>query len=416
MTLDFLRPCVPRIPPRDPAEPLRCKFLLTSMPVGGAETLLVNLLRRLDREVITPEVVCLKEPGPLGEEIAGEFPLAANLLRGKWDLRVLPRLVRRMRAEGTDAVVTVGAGDKMFWGRLAAFMAGVPVIASALHSTGWPDGIGHLNRSLTPLTDAFIAVAASHGQFLTEFERFPADKVHVIRNGIDCDRFVPDTAARAEVRAELGVPGDTPLIGIVAALRPEKNHAMLVRVAQRLRDREPQAHWLIVGDGPERANIERLAAERNVSDRVHFLGTRYDTPRLLAASDLFTLCSLNEASPVSILEALSCRVPVVATAVGSIPESVREGETGRLVAPGDVPAMTDAIAELLRDPAAAKAMGAAGRRWVQRNASLEAMVRGYERLIVSRYTARARRQPAVDRHVNRSQLRNAIAAGGTRRQ
>ena len=88
-------------------------------------------------------------------------------------------------------MVTVGAGDKMFWGRLAARRVGVPVIVSALHSTGWPDGVGRLNRLLTPITDAFIAVAASHGRFLIERTGFPADKVAVIPNGVDTQRFAP---------------------------------------------------------------------------------------------------------------------------------------------------------------------------------------------------------------------------------
>ncbi|MFK8113554.1 MAG: glycosyltransferase, partial [Rubripirellula sp.] len=318
-------------------------FVITSMPVGGAETLLVNMMRRMDPKVVQPEVICLKEPGPLGQQIAEEFPLHADMLNSKWDLRVLPRLVSLMFRRRADVVVTVGAGDKMFWGRIAAAIAGVPVVASALHSTGWPDGVGRMNRLLTPITDAFIAVADSHGQFLTDFEKFPAGKVRVIRNGVDCDRFVPSLTARSEVRDELGLPQDTPLVGIVAALRSEKNHSMLVRAAAQVRQQIPDAHWLIVGDGPERTKIERLADELGIADRIHLLGTRYDTDRLVAALDVFTLCSLNEASPVSILEALACEVPVMATNVGSIRESIVEGETGSLIESEDTEAMSAAV-------------------------------------------------------------------------
>lgn len=370
------------------------------MPVGGAETLLVNMMRRMDRSRVIPEVVCLKQPGPLGEEIATEFPVHANLLRSKWDARILPRLVTLMHRQRADAVITVGAGDKMFWGRLAAHAAGVPVIASALHSTGWPDGVGRLNRSLTPITDAFIAVADSHGQFLKDFEHFPAAKIRVIRNGIDCRRFSPDRCAAAAVRQEFGLEPAVRLIGIVAALREEKNHAMLVRVAARLRSRFPDVHWLVVGDGPERGAIESLIAKHSLDDRVHMLGTRRDTPRLLAALDVFTLCSLNEASPVSILEALACGVPVVATDVGSIRETVHEGTSGHLVASADEAAMASAVSHLLQQPESAAAMGRAGRRWVEHSGSLESMTRGYEELIFEQYDARlgatALQQPACD--------------------
>src|SRR5687767_11502577 len=100
--------------------PLRVLFVITSMPVGGAETLLVNLIRRLDRARFEPELCCLKEPGPLGEELAGEIPTHCGFIGHKYDFLVLRRLTRLLRERKIDAVVTVGAGDKMFWGRLAA--------------------------------------------------------------------------------------------------------------------------------------------------------------------------------------------------------------------------------------------------------------------------------------------------------
>ncbi|MCO8121192.1 glycosyltransferase [Stieleria sp. TO1_6] len=359
------------------------------MPVGGAETLLVNLLQRLDPTLIQPELICLKQPGPLGESIADQVPVHSSLLRGKWDLTVLPRLMRLMRRRRTDAVVTVGAGDKMFWGRLSAYLAGVPVIASALHSTGWPDGVGRLNRTLTPLTDSFIAVADSHGQFLSQYERFPKHKVRVIRNGVDCQRFSPSDEKvdnhRDDVRRELGLAPQTPLIGIVAALRSEKNHSLLVRAAARLRGRHPDLHWVIVGDGPEKETIQSLAAELSIADRLILLGTRHDTPRLVAALDLFTLCSLNEASPVSILEALACQVPVVASDVGSVSESIIPGQTGRLFPSQDLDAMVDAIDQLLSDTPQRIRCGAQGRRRVLDTGSLESMVSGYEQLLTTLY-------------------------------
>lgn len=362
------------------------------MPVGGAETLLVNMMRRMDRNRIRPQVVCLKDPGPLGELIADEFPVHSNLIGGKFDVAVLVRLAKLLHRVRADMVVTVGAGDKMFWGRLAAHVAGVPVIASALHSTGWPDGVGKLNRMLTGMTDAFIGVADSHGQFLRDFERFPKDKIHVIRNGVDTDRFAPDANARIDVRNELGLAPETPLVGIVAALRTEKNHGMLIHAAAKLRGRHPDAHWIIVGDGPERGAIESKALELGIDDRIHLMGTRHDTPRLVAALDVFTLCSLNEASPVSILESLACEVPVVATDVGSISESIRPGETGYLIESQDTDAMVTRIDELLGDASLRETMGTAGRRLVRQIGSLQSMVDGYTELGIRLYDQRIRKQ------------------------
>ncbi len=243
------------VPPEDRG-PLRVLFLTTSMPIGGAETLLVNLIRRLDRGHFTPLLACLKQAGPLGEELAGQIPVFHDLIHGKYDVGVVGRLRRLMVRERIDALVTVGAGDKMFWGRIAARSAGLPVVLCALHSTGWPDSIGRLNRLrlLTRWTDGFIGVAAAHGRHLAEKEGFGESKVRVIPNGVDVSRFHPGVDGSA-VRRELKLGPSTPVVGIVAALRPEKNHEMFLRAAARVRVRVSSARFLIVGDGEQRAKL-----------------------------------------------------------------------------------------------------------------------------------------------------------------
>lgn len=370
--------------PRNRTAPLRVMFFTTSMPVGGAETLLVNLVRGFDHRRITPELCCLKERGPLGEQLADEIPVLQGFTRHKLDVRVLWRLTRLLRVRQIDAVVTVGAGDKMFWGRLAARLAGVPVICSALHSTGWPDGIGRLNRTLTRITDAFIGVAEPHGRHLVEGERLPAGKVVVIPNGVDTRRFAPG-AEVAHLARELGIPVAAPVATIVAALRPEKNHPLYLQVAQRVLREFPDAHFLVVGDGPERPHLEALAQELDVAHAVHFLGTRSDIPALLNLTDVNVLTSHNEANPVSILEAMSAATPTVATDVGSVSESVLSGTTGYLAAAGDAPALAAHVAQLFADPLVRQQMGDAARQRVLERCSLEVMVRGYEDLLTRLY-------------------------------
>jgi glycosyltransferase involved in cell wall biosynthesis len=381
---------------RKPRGPLNAFFVITSMPVGGAEVLLSNLIRRLDRTKIAPRLVCLKELGELGAQLATEVPTWQRLLRSKWDLSILSRLAQIFATEKADAVVTVGAGDKMFWGRLAAKKAAVPVICSALHSTGWPDGVGRLNRFLTPWTDAFIAVAAAHGDFLSSFEKFPQDKVHVIPNGVDIERFRPRPEMRRQVRRQLRIPETSPLVGIVAALRPEKNHGLLVRSAVRILTEHPETHFMIIGDGPERPQIEQQIAALGLQHRFHLLGNRHDTPDLLAALDVFTLCSLNEANPVSILEALSTGIPVVSTNVGSIHETVVDCRTGYLVPSEDAIALSSHIGKLLHSSRLASQMGAAGREHVTSGWSLDSMVTGYEKLLTKIYDKKCSPQAVVE--------------------
>lgn len=373
--------------------PLTVMFVNTSLPVGGAETLLLNLVRRMDRARFAPEICCLKELGPIGEQLSVDVPAFHSLLRNKYDVRVRDRLARLFVDRRVDAVVTVGAGDKMFWGRLAAAKAGVPVVLSALHSTGWPDCIERPNRWLTQITDGFIAVAPSHGRHLIEREGFPASKVFVIPNGVDVFRFRPDLDCAAQ-RAELSIADHQRVVGIVAALRPEKNHALFLEAAAKVRERVPGTRFLVIGDGPERLRLLALAHQLKLNDAVHFLGNREDVPQLLNLSDVFALSSRMEANPVSILEAMACGVPVVAPRVGSIPDTVSDGLTGYLVEPHEASPLAARIEELLLDGPRRREMGREGRVSVLANASLSRMVDGYQDLIEFLYARHADSAPA----------------------
>ena len=367
-------------------------FLLTSMPIGGAETLLVNLVRRFDPNRISPLIGCLKEKDVLGVELENEIPVYENLIQHKYDFAVAGRLRKLFKKESVDAVITVGAGDKMFWGRLGARRASVPVILSALHSTGWPDGVGRLNRLLTGITDGFIAVAKQHARYQVEQEKFPEHKVFLIPNGIDTDRFTVDAESRLQWRQKLDIPADAPTVGIVAALRPEKNHDLFLRAAKLTFQKKPAAHFVIAGDGPERNRLESLAKTLNLEPNVHFIGSTQDIPGVLSMLDVFSLTSHNEASPVSIMEALSCARPVVSTDVGSIDESVLEDKTGYLVLPGDADKLAERWTQLLGDESLRNRLGEAGREHVIENCSLQSMTNGYTHLIETTFALKTKRK------------------------
>lgn len=368
--------------------PLRVMFVITSMPVGGMETLLVNLIRRMDRSRFEPELCCLKALGPLGEVLAREIPVHTGLISNKYDFGVWGRLTRLLHDRQIDAVIGVGTGgDKMFWSRLAGWRARLPVILSALHSTGLPDRVEWPNRLLEPITDAFIGVAEAHGKYLTRCEGCPAEKVRVIPNGVDVERFSP-TPADPKLRVELGLPANAPLAGILAALRPEKNHELFLRTVAKIHADIPEARFLIIGDGPLRPQLAALAKNLEIDSAVHFLGTRSDIPDLLNLLDVLVLSSHMEANPVSILEALACGKPVVATRVGSIPESVHDGVHGYLVEPDDARQMAARVHYLLRHPETARRLGQAGREHVVANWSLARMVEGYQNLIGEIYQSK----------------------------
>ena len=371
-------------------QPLNVLFLITSLDVGGAETLLVNMMRRFAANRVIPQVACLKGKGELGDQLASDFKVHGQLIRGKFDAWVLRRLTKLMRKEKIDAVVTVGAGDKMFWGRLAARQAKVPVITSALHSTGWPDGVGRLNRMLTPITDGFIAVAQGHREFLIENEGFPESKVFLIPNGIDTDHFVFDMEKRRAWRERYAIPMDSPVCGIVAALREEKNHELFLSLCADVGQKIPNAQFLIVGEGACRAQIEMLRERSACRDRIHLTGNSHDIPGVLSAMDLFALTSRNEASPVSILEAMAVGLPVVAPRVGSISQAVLEQKTGFLSEAGDQAGFCEHWLRLLGDAHLRQQFGAAGRTRVLQYGSLDTMTEGYTDLLECLWRGKSR--------------------------
>ncbi|MGA2059682.1 MAG: glycosyltransferase [Thermoguttaceae bacterium] len=363
-------------------------FVITSMPVGGMEALLVELIRRLDQWRFEPELCCLKYLDVLGEALAEEIPVFTGLLKHKYDFAVLWRLRKLMRKRRIDAVVTVGAGDKMFWGRLAGRLAGVPVICSALHSTGMPDRVELLNRLLAPLTDAFIAVAETHGRYLAEEEGCPAAKVHVIPNGVDVEKFHPRWPV-ASLQEEFCLAPGSPVVGIVAALRPEKNHELFLQAAKLVHEALPTTKFLVIGDGPRRAELGCFAQDLGLNEAVRFTGTRGDVPEMLSLVDVVLLTSHMEANPASILEAMACEKPVVATRVGSVAETVLDGRTGYLVPPGEAYELAGRTLDLLCHPDHAALLGRAGREHVIAHWSVDRMVKGYQDLIADLYEKKA---------------------------
>ena len=177
----------------------------------------------------------------------------------------------------------------------------------------------------------------------------------------------------------------------MAALRPEKNHELFLRAAAIVHRQMPQAQFLVVGDGPRRAELEILARQLSLDESVRFLGARRDIPGPAGADDVFVLTSHMEANPVSILEAMAVEKPVVATRVGSVPETVLHGKTGFLTTPGSAEEIASRMVELLQSPDRGAAMGRAGREEVILHWSVERMVSGYEELLSEIYAGKAAR-------------------------
>jgi glycosyltransferase involved in cell wall biosynthesis len=264
-------------------------------------------------------------------------------------------------------------------GTRAAVAAGVPVITATVHSSRVrsPEDV-ELLASLTPMMDRLIVPSTSIAHKV-RCEGRDAAPFSVIPNGVDLSRFAGPVPP-SSVRAEFGIPADAPLVGVIARLEAEKGHRFLLDAWPAILRASPDAWLLIVGEGSEADALRAQAASlpHRAAGRVVLTGRREDISSLTAELCVAVLPSLREAQGISILEAMARRVPVVATAVGGIPEVITSGTDGLLVPPGDAAALADAIVRLLSDSALRDRIGAAGYRTVVERYSIDAQVKRTE--------------------------------------
>jgi glycosyltransferase involved in cell wall biosynthesis len=232
------------------------------------------------------------------------------------------------------------------------------------HGRHWPDVVSPKRRLVNRLllgrmADRITAVCAFSARALAENDGFRADRIEVIENGIDADRY-QTPKDRSVLKTRLGLALNRRYVATIARFHPVKDHQTLLRAFARVAASVDDVDLLLVGDGPLREELQTLATSLGLDQRVRFLGVRHDVPDVLAAVDLFALSSVSEAASITVLEAMATGTPVVVTDVGGNPEMVRNGVDGLLTPRGDAPAFAEALLRLLADPDLAASMGAQG--------------------------------------------------------
>jgi glycosyltransferase involved in cell wall biosynthesis len=365
--------------------PIRVLFVVSALDVGGAERHVTTLLPRMDPARFTPSLVCICGEGGLFAALpaAGVEARALHLCGKRNALRALRELISITRRARPDVVVVWDYNAEVL-GRIAARVAGVE------HTVMWVHNMGDVkprswvrttvDRSLTRWTSAYFGVAEAQRRYLVGELGYADDKIRIIHNGVDPALF--DVNTDRGVLAEFGFADGDPVVGILAGLRPYKDHATLLRAASTVINQLPRVRFLVIGDGPKRQQLEALCSELRITANVHFTGVRGDVVRLLCAIDVFALSSYTEECfPIALLEAMASARPAVCTAVGGIPEIINHGESGYLVPPKDPQQLADRLVSLLSDPQAARRMGRAGRRRVEAEFSLDRSVAAAEQAI-----------------------------------
>lgn len=317
------------------------------------------------------------------------------------DLRTLVKLYRLMRRERPQIVHTHQA-KAGFAGRLAARLAGVPIVLHTFH--------GHVFRGyFSPrktrlfllmerlgarLSSRIVTISPRLRDELAAFGVTTADRIAVIPLGFDLDAFASQPRADGHFRRSLGLPDGAKLVGAVGRLVPIKNIPLLLEAAVLARRRDPAIHVVLVGDGEIRADLEARVAALGLAEAVTFAGWRRDLPSVYADLDAVVISSDNEGTPASLIEAMASGCPVVATRVGGVPDLVADGETGRLVPPGDPAALAAALLARFAEPERTDRMAALARRRALERYQARRLVADVDRLYRELLASAGLRRPS----------------------
>lgn len=383
--------------------------LVNGFAIGGGEKALLELVKRLDRDKYRVVVCAVGQGGPLESEFRKHADrVVVFQKKSKFDITLVMKVARLMREEKTDIVqTTLFYADVI--GAMAAHLTKVPVVISWQTAVALPTG--HLkddrfrhtesHRFAVRVMDTIIAVSEDVKSYFVEKRGIEGEKIVVIPYGVNLDLYHrrENQAKRGEL--ELG-PSD-PVVGVVGHLTEVKGHSYLIDAAPKVCRAFPDVKFLFAGCGPLQKDLELKIRNLNLTSNFRFLGVRRDMPELLNILDVFVLPSLFEGLPNVILEAMASAIPVVASAVGGIPEVVEDGVTGLLVPPTDSDGLANAIIRLLKDKKAAVKMGQSGRKRVEADYSIDVEVERIQALYEALYEAKAvhkreRKTPDVAEH------------------
>jgi glycosyltransferase involved in cell wall biosynthesis len=343
-------------------------FTITRVRAGVEEHIL-TLLRGLDRNRFDVHLACrpvlLQE---LWRDVPGDvaiLPILDDLHR--WG-RDAVRFGRYLREHHIDIVHSHIFRSSMFASPVAR-LSGVPVIVETSHGReGWRRGPVKANYAVDRLVNRFvdvtIAVSDANRRFLVFEKRLRPEKVVVIRNGCDLEKFRPDHTAPPQLRRDLEIPAGAPVLVVIGRLEPQKGHRILLDALPAVRAAFPDAHLVCVGDGALRPELDQQAAALGIAGAVHFVGAQSNIADWLALGDVCVLPSFYEGLPLVAIEALAAGRAMVATAVDGTSEVILDGHSGLTVEPGDSAGLAQAICRLLGDPTLRNQLGGQGRKWV----------------------------------------------------
>lgn len=363
--------------------PLRVLLVTSNLEYGGAQRQVVELANRLVIHGMEAHVCCFSDYVPLAEVFSPGVRLHILQKWFKFDISVpwrLAKLARKLRVNVIHAFLF----DAELSARLAGLVCPRAVMIGSERNTDYIWRWRHWLplRATGFCVDALIANSNAGKEFRVRTLRMNSDRILVVHNGVDVERFHPREPQ--PIRQRLGLPASGPVVGMFCSFKRQKNHTMFFRVARQVLDRIPEARFICVGaalhrslqaSGEYRAQMEQMVHDMGITAAVEFLGNRDDVDEVYSACDVTILTSRHEGTPNVVLESMACGVPVVVTDVADNRLVVPDGRVGYVVPLDDDQAMAENICRLLTDEVHRRTMGAAGRDWVTREFSLDALYR-----------------------------------------
>ena len=368
------------------ANPLRVTHAVLSLEFGGMERVVLELVREGIRRGQQTSVLCLVKLGTLAEQVEalGATVICLDKPPGlRFDF--IPKIRAVLRQLKPDVIHTHQIGVLLYTGA-AARREKVPVIVHTEHGNHLANCRTMEKRLRIRLLWAlaarhaakFFCVASEIAESISAYRVVPRRKVAVVPNGIDTASFADASGALA-LRQSLGIPSAALVIGTIGRLNEVKRQDLLIRAFAEVLNQVPEAHLLLVGDGPERESLGRLTDELKIAQSVHFAGYQTRPQDFLHVMNIFALTSRTEGMPLVILEAWAAGLPVVASRVGGIPKLVDQDQNGLLFDSGDQDALMVALTDLATHPDRAKSLGEAGCELVKSRFDTRVMAAAYER-------------------------------------
>ncbi len=363
----------------------RVTFVASTLEMGGTERMVREFATRLDKSRYSVSVVCLNEQGRVGAELASVGVTVLDcVVRWRWDPLAVFRLRSALSRLGSQMVVCLDHRNAMTLGVLASLGVAKRRMVT-VHSTRLWSGqriLGGTVSWVLRYVDRVVAVGRNQAEYLCDEEGVDPAKIAIVPNGVDMIDFRGLSDPKA-VRASLGLKADSRVVGIVGALRPEKNHELFLEAASDVARQDSGTEFVVVGGGGRQEELEALASQLGLRDRVSFLGHRTDARDIVQTFDVAVLCShpVVETLPVFLMEAMACARPIVATRVGDVEALVEHAVTGYVVTPGSRSELSEAILRLLGNVGLREEMGRKGRSKVTKEFSLERSVLTMQNLI-----------------------------------